>query len=74
MRDDFNKARELTAAERHVAQCDRNVANQRAVIAELEREGHDITGAREVLRGFEETRRLYAKDLDRVLKEIGRGA
>jgi hypothetical protein len=62
----------LAAAERHVALCEKNVANQRAVIAELERDGHDTTGAREVLSGQEETRRLYAKDRDRVLKELGR--
>ncbi len=49
--DDANKLQELAAAERHVALCEKNVANQRAVIAELERDGHDTTGAHEVLRG-----------------------
>jgi hypothetical protein len=38
----------------------------------LERDGHDTTGAREVLSGQEETRRLYAKDRNRMLKELGR--
>ena len=69
--DDANKLQELAAAERHVALCEKNVANQRAVIAELERDGHDTTGAHEVLRGQEEMRRLYAKDRDRVLRELG---
>jgi DNA-binding transcriptional MocR family regulator len=69
--DDANKLQELAAAERHVALCEKNVANQRAIIAELERDGHDTTGAQEVLRGQEEMRRLYAKDRDRVLKELG---
>jgi hypothetical protein len=69
--DDANKLQEFAAAERHVALCEKNVANQRAVIAELERDGHDTTGAHEVLRGQEEMRRLYAKDRDRVLRELG---
>jgi DNA-binding transcriptional MocR family regulator len=68
---DTNKLQELAAAERHVALCEKNVANQRAIIAELERDGHDTTGTHEVLRGQEEMRRLYAKDRDRVLKELG---
>lgn len=63
---------EFAAAVRHVAQCDRNIRNQLAVIGELERDGHDTAGAREVLRGFDEVRRLYAKDRDRLRKELGR--
>jgi hypothetical protein len=70
--DDANKLQELADAERHVALCEKNIANQRAVITELERDGRDTTGAHEVLRGQEETRCLYAKDRERVLRELCR--
>jgi hypothetical protein len=69
---DMTKLDELAAAERHVALCEKNVANQRAIIAELERDGHDVAGAREILRQFEETCRLYTRDRDRLRKELGR--
>jgi hypothetical protein len=62
----------LAEAERSVAIADRNVANQRAIIEELERGGNDVRGARLVLRELEETRGLYARDRDRLLKQLGR--
>jgi hypothetical protein len=68
----MTKRDELAAAQRHVAQCEKNIANERAIIAELERDGHDATGAREVLRECEEVRGLYARDRERVLKELDR--
>jgi hypothetical protein len=52
--------------------CEKNIANQRAIIAELEQDGHHATGAREVLREIEEVRRLYASDRARLLKELDR--
>jgi hypothetical protein len=68
----MTKRDELGAAQRHVAQCEKNIANERAIIAELERDGHDATAAREVLRECEKVRGLYARDRERVLKELDR--
>ena len=70
--NDETKLDELAAAQRHVALCDRNIANMKAMIVELERDGHDGARAREVLRECEEIRGLYAGDRERVLKELGR--
>ncbi len=63
---------ELAAAERQVAACDRNVANQRAMIEELQQAGYSVKGAQYVLRELEDSRRLYVKDRDRLRKELGR--
>jgi hypothetical protein len=35
MSDDMIKQEDLAAAERHIAMCDRNIANQRAIIGGL---------------------------------------
>jgi hypothetical protein len=63
MSDDMSK--DLADAEGHIAMCDRNIANQRAIIEELE-----LAGARLILQQFEDTRRLYVRDRDRLLREL----
>jgi hypothetical protein len=67
-----SKQEDLTDAERHIAMCDRNIANQRAIIEELAPGGHDLEGTRLILQQFEDTRRLYARDRERLLRELGR--
>ena len=44
----------LALAQRHVMEGEGHVQKQRDIVAELERDGHDTTQARELLRTFEE--------------------
>jgi hypothetical protein len=69
---DMTTLEELAAAERHVALCDKNLANMKAMIADLERDGHDAADARNVLRECQEVRGLYARDREQLLKQLAR--
>jgi hypothetical protein len=62
--------RHLALAERHVAEGQPRVDSQRRLVAELERDGHDITEARRMLTAFEETQQLHVEDRDRIRKEL----
>lgn len=61
----------LAQAERHVAQGEKHVAKQRAIVAELERDGHDTVAAHDLLRQFEELQALHVADCDRLRSELG---
>ena len=60
----------LALAGRHVAEGERNIAEQREIIAELERDGRDTTQARALLEQFEELEVLHIEGRDRLLKEL----
>lgn len=60
----------LIKAERHIAKGDRILAQQRALIHELERDGHDSSAARALLHSMEELQALHFADRDRVRGEI----
>ncbi len=60
----------LDLAKRHVAIGEKNVARQRAVVAELERDGHDASEARRLLAEFEQLQSMHIQDRDRLLKEL----
>jgi len=60
----------LELAERHVAQGQRHVEEQRARVAELELHGHDTTEALLLLGQFEEMLDLHRNDRDRLLQEL----
>lgn len=60
----------LEIVERHVAQGKRQLARQEALIADLERAGHDLTDARKVLATMRDTQSLHEQDRDRILKEL----
>ena len=60
----------LAQAEDHVALGERHLADQRALIAELTRDGHDISQAKELLATFEQTQLLHVEDRDRLRKEL----
>jgi antitoxin (DNA-binding transcriptional repressor) of toxin-antitoxin stability system len=63
--------RELLAmTEGHVARGERHIARQHEIIAELTRDGHDITRAEALLAAFEQTQRLHVADRDRLKKEL----
>lgn len=60
----------LEQAEHHVRQGAVHVANQRNLIADLDRDGHDTTDARALLRQFEELQELHVADRGRLRQEL----
>ncbi len=62
--------RHLAQAERHVVRGKQIVAEQRERVARLERDGHDVTQARELLRKFEELQAIHVADRDSLRKEL----
>lgn len=60
----------LAMAERHVAEGQQRVEGQRRLVAEMERDGHDIVEGRRMLAAFEETQRLAIEDRDRIAQEL----
>lgn len=63
-------AQNLAQAEMHVASGERHISQQRAIIDELERGGHDATEAKALLVGFEQTQRLHLENRDRLRQEL----
>ena len=61
----------LAQAERHVEEGECHVARQCEVVAALERQGADCTGAMTLLRQFEAWLALHIVDRDRLRKELG---
>jgi hypothetical protein len=64
----------LSAAERHVAEAGRHLANQRELVAYLEREGHDAAEAARLLDQLEEGLAIHIAERDRLRKELGLAA
>lgn len=63
----------LAQAERHVVQGEGHIAKQRAIVAELERDGHDARIARDLLDQLEQMQELHVADRDRRREELGVG-
>jgi hypothetical protein len=70
MQDRRTISAHLEEAERHARQGAIHVANQRNLIADLERGGHDTTDARALLRQFEDLQELHVADRDRLRQEL----
>jgi hypothetical protein len=62
----------LAQAERHAAEGRRHLARQEALVAELDRDGHDTTEARKVLATLRATQTLHEEDVGRLLGELGK--
>jgi hypothetical protein len=60
--------RHLTKAEEQVAIAAQNVARQRELVAQLERDGHDASQAQKMLEQFLEQQALHIADRDRLSK------
>ena len=60
----------LAQAERHILIGEGHVSEQRRLIDELERDGHDVTSAKELLATFEESLWLHVQHRDRLRKEL----
>ena len=62
--------RHLTKVEEQVVIAAQNVARQRKLVAELERDGYDATQAKKMLEQFLEKQALHIADRDRLIKEL----
>ncbi len=60
----------LADAERYVAEGLAHLDHQRAIIAELERDGHDATLARELLATLEKTQAIHIANRDQLAEEL----
>ena len=60
----------LALAERHVREGQQRVARQLRLMEELERDGHDIASARDLLHQFEMLQATFVADRDRVRGEL----
>ena len=61
--------RHLAEAEEHIATGEKNIARQRDLIAQLERDGHDTASARNFLGEFEQLQALHIAERERLLRE-----
>jgi hypothetical protein len=57
----------LAEAEAFLARSERHIRQQRELVAELEREGRDATAARNLLTIFEDLRKRYLIECDRLM-------
>ena len=64
--------RHLKEAEQHVQNGEELLKRQRVLVDELDRDGHDTSTAREVLRTLEQSQSMHIADRDRVLEEVER--
>jgi hypothetical protein len=62
--------RHLALAEEHIATGEKNIARQRDLIAQLERDGYDTASARTFLREFEQLQALHIAERERLLSEL----
>jgi hypothetical protein len=62
--------RHLAEVERHILQGETHLAKQLALIAELERHGHDTMGAQAVLTTMRETQAFHRQDRERILRKL----
>jgi hypothetical protein len=60
----------LIAAEKHIAEAERNLAHLRATLAKLESDGHRPAKAAELLREFEKALAMQIADRDRLRAEL----
>ena len=63
----------LKLANRHLAEGQARVEAQIALVARLERDGHDTFQAKKLLEQFEQTLALQMQSRDRILQELGEG-
>jgi len=63
-------SKHLAQARRHVTAAERHVANQRDIVAERERDGHDTATSKQLLDQFEQLYRMHVADRDRLEKEL----
>jgi len=60
----------LALTERHIAQAHRHIANQHQIVAELKRDGYDLTRAQELLAECEATLKRHLEHRDRLKADL----
>ena len=65
-----NLLKHLAQAKKHVAMAERNLAQQRSIVADFERDGQDSTEAKKLLARFEEVHRLHVASMERIRREL----
>ena len=60
----------LAQAERHIVLGEEHLTIQEALIADLERDGHDTEGAKEVLATMLQSQAVHVETRDRILREL----
>jgi hypothetical protein len=63
-------AEHLRQARDHVAQGEEHIRRQRALIAQLERDGYETALAKQLLATLEETQVLHEQDRERLIREL----
>ena len=66
--------RHLLQAERAVLDGERHIARQRAIVDELERDGHDSTPARSLLETFVALQNEHIAHRNRLVEELSQAA
>jgi hypothetical protein len=61
----------LELANKHVAEGQKRIDAQLALVAKLARDGHDTVQARMLLQQFEDTLALQLETRDRIVQELG---
>jgi hypothetical protein len=64
--------RQLAEAEQHVSQGIKNIALQRELLADLEREGRDSSEARSLLKTFLDQQAKRVQHRDALLRELAK--
>jgi hypothetical protein len=62
--------RDLEQAERHIAEGQRHIEKQTAIVAELERDGHDSTLSKELLEILHKTLQMHKDHRENILREL----
>jgi hypothetical protein len=60
----------LEEAERQIVEGERHIAEQELIVVELDRDGHDVTEARRLLKNFYATQNLYIEHRNRIAREL----
>ena len=68
--DRQSKLRHLARARQHVAAGEQHIARQTRLVAELERDGHDVTAARRLLAQFIVIQSMHIEDCERLEREL----
>jgi hypothetical protein len=64
----------LAEVEWRIGAGEKNLGEQRRVVADLERDGRDASRARELLARFEELQRVHVAHRDRIRAELAKSA
>jgi hypothetical protein len=68
--DREKQLRLLEEAERQIVEGERHIAEQELIVVELDRDGHDVTEARRLLKNFYATQNLYIEHRNRIAREL----